>query len=182
MKTIILYCSRYGTTEKVAQMIADRLKEGAILLNLHTHPKPSIHGFDRVILGGSIYMGKIQKQMRLFCKDYLALLLEKEVGLFICGLYQDKQQEEFDNAYPQSLREHSTAQGLLGGALQFAKMNFLEKFIVKKIMDAKQDLSRIDQRAIDAFVKQLTLHEHAAGYTADKPGRHIILPKSGHLE
>jgi menaquinone-dependent protoporphyrinogen oxidase len=60
MKTAIIYASKHGTTEKVAQAIADKLKKttDVELFSLKKNPNPKISEFDMIILGSPIYAGQ----------------------------------------------------------------------------------------------------------------------------
>ena len=48
MKTAIIYASKYGTTEKVAGSIANKLKETneVKLFSLRKNPNPDISGYE----------------------------------------------------------------------------------------------------------------------------------------
>ncbi|NLY38245.1 MAG: hypothetical protein GX044_02975 [Firmicutes bacterium] len=65
METLIAYSTRYGCVEKCAKMLAEKLDGKVTLVNLlkmRVDPAP----YERVIVGGSIYIGKIQKEVRDF--------------------------------------------------------------------------------------------------------------------
>jgi len=65
METLIAYATRYGCVEKCAKMLAEKLDGKVTLVNLQkTRVDPASYG--RVIVGGSIYIGKIQKEVRDF--------------------------------------------------------------------------------------------------------------------
>ncbi|MDP4184230.1 MAG: flavodoxin domain-containing protein [Bacteroidota bacterium] len=155
MRTAIIYISKHGTTEKVAKLIAEKQKHKDItLLDLRSITKPLIESYDRVIIGGSIHAGMIQKRIKSFCEDNLDLLLKKEIGLFICCMMKEKQNEQFENAFPQKLRDHCKVKGCFGGEFVFEKMNFLEKLIVKKVAQTDISISQIDYEAINLFVDE----------------------------
>lgn len=160
MKTAILYRSHHGTTARVAALIAERLRDVTVL-DLGKNPNPRIDVYDRIIIGGSIHIGMIQRSIRKFCEKNLDALLQKETGLFICCMLKEKQQEQFDNAFPEALKDHSRAHACLGGELIFERMNCLERFIVKKVAKTDKSTSQIDLGAIGHFVRQLNEHEKA---------------------
>ena len=171
MKTAIVYCSKHGTTEKIAGLIADKLDgEEVSVINLDKDNGPDPEIFDRIIVGGSIHEGSIQKRVKQFYTKNLQTLLRKELGLFICYLNKEKQNEQFEHAFPQELREHSKARGYFGGELLFERMNFLDRWIVRIVAKKKENVSEIDYPAIDRFVadlkpldrKESKLNENAA--------------------
>ena len=152
MKTIIFYCTTHGCTEKVARQIMDFMGENTILHNLKSKEQPSLDDFDRVIIGGSIHAGQIQKKVKQFCTNNQESLLKKELGIFICCMEEgEKAREEMRNVFPVELLSHAKATACLGGEFNFEKMNFLEKMIVKKVAKVEQSTSNIDQEAIRFF-------------------------------
>ena len=159
MKTAIIYVSKHGTTEKVAGSIADKLKETneVELFSLEKNPHPDISGFEKVILGTPIYAGLASKKMKSFCKANESILLQKQTGLFVCGMYPDKEQQEKElkEAYPEVLQKQAVAVQFLGGEFLFELMNFFERAIIAKIAKTKQSVSRIDWEAVDEFVEKL---------------------------
>lgn len=62
MKTIIIYTTKYGCAEKAAYLLRSKLGEGTEAVNLMHAKEPLLDKYDTVILGGSIYFGKIQKK------------------------------------------------------------------------------------------------------------------------
>ena len=115
MKAAIIYTSKYGATEKVACAIAEKLRESSEievdLFSLKKTSHPDISGFELVILGSPIYMGKVLGTIKTFCKTNESSLLQKKIGLFVCGMYPDKehQQKELKDAYSQILQDKALA-------------------------------------------------------------------------
>ena len=158
MKIAIIYASKHGTTEKVANMLAKKLRrsgDSVELFNVRNKLFPDIEMFDKIIIGGSIYAGNIQRGIKNFCESNKDKLQKNPLGLYICCMQMDKAQEEFENAYCEELRTHSDANGIMGGEFIFEKMNFIERFMVKKIAKVKDSESSLNYDAIDSFVKDI---------------------------
>ena len=159
MKIAIIYASKYGTTEKVAAAIADKLKEmnEVELFSLKKNPQPDISVFEMVIIGSSIYAGQASKKVKNFCKENESLLLQKRIGLFVCGMHPDKeeQEKELKNAFPEVLLKKSSATKFLGGAYLFEQMNFLERMIIKKVAKTTVSTQQVDWEGVEEFVKEL---------------------------
>ena len=158
MKIAIIYASKYGTTEKVAASIADKLKENAVtLFSLKKNPQPDIDAFEMVIIGTSIYAGQASKKVKSFCKENETLLLKKRIGLFVCGMHPDKeeQEKELKNAFPEALLKKSEATSFLGGAYLFEQMNFFERMIIKKVAKTTESVEQIDWGRVEEFVSLL---------------------------
>ena len=154
MKTIIVYASKHGTTEKVANILGDSLKDVEVV-DVKRVKDYNLRVFDAVIVGGSIHAGNIQSSIKMFCKDNVDLLLEKKLGLFITCMFEEKSKrvEQLNNAFSEELRKHSVALGVLGGEFLFEKMNFMEKLMIKIIAKTSKSKSSIDYDAIKKFVK-----------------------------
>lgn len=156
MKGILIYLSKHGTTEKVAQQMQKLLGNEFLLLNLKRTKLPELSQYDTIVIGGSIHAGSIQKEVRLFCKNNLTLLLQKRIGLFLSCMYEDElAKQQFNVAFPPSLIEHAKATAITGGEFLFSEMSWIEKVIVRKIVGVKENQSKIDSEAITSFVTRL---------------------------
>lgn len=155
MKTLIAYASTGGGARTAAELLGDHL-DPAVIVDLKTDPRPDIGGFDAVVIGGSIRMGRIQKQVRSFCRANLDALRGKKLGLYVCCMREGKEaQEQFEMAYPPTLREHAGAVGLFGGEFVFSRMKLLERIIVKRVAGISEDVSTLDHGAIAQFANDL---------------------------
>ena len=85
MSTLIAYASKHGCTEVCAEKLSQRLGEKAELYNLKSGNAIDISQYDKVIIGSSVYVGKINKEATEFCTNNRSALENKKVGLFICG-------------------------------------------------------------------------------------------------
>ncbi|MEO8513088.1 MAG: flavodoxin domain-containing protein [Ignavibacteria bacterium] len=161
MKTAIIYKSRHGTTEKVAFMLAKRLTESGSevrVIDLTKTKQPQVSGYERMIIGGSIHVGRIQKEIKSYCEKNFDILKSKVLGLYICCMVTDekKREEEFQSAYPEELMRHAAAKGIMGGEFLLEKMNFIEKLVVRKIAHTKETVHDIDTDAVEKFLKDIS--------------------------
>jgi len=156
MKTLIAYCTTHGCTEKNAHELKNFLGEDVTLVNLKKEINPDIENYERVIIGGSIHAGQIQKKIKLFCNNNLEQLKYKELGLFICCMEEGRTaQKQLQDAYPEELYYKAKATGCFGGEFNFEKMNFFEKLIVKKVAKVEKSTTKINQKAIKSFSKKM---------------------------
>ncbi|HOY38497.1 MAG: flavodoxin domain-containing protein [Bacteroidales bacterium] len=152
MKTLIVFMSKHGTTEKAANLLKEQLGNNETdLVNLGKEKTPNIALYDTVIVGGSIHAGSIQKGIKKFCRENKQILLTKKTGYFISCMEKSKKQQEFEAAFDQELRDKAVALGTFGGEFNFDKMNFFEKAIIKKISGFSSSVSDIDYDAIKEF-------------------------------
>ena len=156
MKTTIIYSTSHGCTEKVVQELSQKLSDEVITLDLRHNPFPPIADSDRVIIGGSIHAGQIQKRVRDFCTANMATLATKEIGLFICCMYEPEvAREQIKNAFPEELHQMAKTEAIFGGEFNFEKMNFIERMLVKKIAKVNESVSKIDHNSIDRFANRM---------------------------
>lgn len=157
MDTLLVYASKYGCTEKCAKLVAERLNGNVDMVNLKEKKEIDLSKYNKVIIGGSIYIGKIQKEVTEFCSKYLNTLKEKPIGLFICGLQKDAIETEINQNFPPELLEIAEAKEYFGGEFIFEKMNFMEKMIVKKVAKTNSDISEIQEDNINKFANVMNL-------------------------
>lgn len=163
MNTLIAYGTKYGCTDKVANILSQRLSGKVELCNLKSARSVDLSKYDRVIIGGSIYIGKVEKEVTEFCSRNLAQLKKKKVGLFICGLRTGKFAEtELNDSFPQELVSKAAARECFGGELIFKKLNFIEKLITKMVskadksfpaLDANNNVSTVSEERINRFAR-----------------------------
>ena len=158
MKTLISYASNHGCTEQAAKELKQIIGEGTILVNLKKEKKPDISDYGRVIIGGSIHAGQIQKRVTDFCAQNLGQLKEKEIGLFICCMHEGEvAQEQLKKAFPEGLHQVAKAEAVFGGAFDLERMKFLEKLVVKKVAKVTESVSNINHEEISHFANNMKM-------------------------
>lgn len=159
MKTAIVYLSKHGTTEKVARMIRERLSSDTVtMIDLSKDEAPDLEQYERIVIGTSVYAGKVRKAFAKFCTDTnVSLFATRELGLFVCGMEPnpEKQHEELENAFPERMKRHAKVKAFMGGEFLLDEMNFLERFVIKRIVKTSVSISNIDIKAIDNFAEKL---------------------------
>ncbi|ASB47707.1 flavodoxin domain-containing protein [Alkalitalea saponilacus] len=157
MRTAIIYESKHGTAEKVAQTISDGINNSLTdLINLGGARKTDLTQYSIIVLGTSIHAGKIGKAMSRFVKDNIITLLEKPVALFICYMNDADKDLQFSNAFPELLRNHAFASCYAGGEFKLEKMNFIERIIIKRITGIKSSVSNINYEQIDQLISRIS--------------------------
>ncbi len=154
MKNCILFTTKHGSTEKAALLLKEKLKAETDIINLKKVKNPGISDYDTVILGASIYMGKIQKQMRKFIQEHINELLKKKIALFIMAGQKEKAQETLRNNFPTALSDHATAKDHFGHEMILEKMNFIEKAATKS-QGVNESRSEILNETIEKMAHQI---------------------------
>lgn len=132
-RILIVYASKYGCTEKAAFLLQAKLN-GAEVVNLRDAKVPELTAYDTVILGGSIYYGRIRKEMAAFTAKYKQELLEKRLGLFICaGMTGEKGEQELKHAYPEMIYNKALAKEVMGDEVYPDRISALDKWILRMV-------------------------------------------------
>jgi len=153
-KVIILYGTRYGSTEEVSIKIGETLKELGIkiivcnLKDIINNKGFNIDDYDGIILGTGIKIGQWTKVAKSFLKIYSEKLklLKKSLGIFIiCGEASDSSKiPELKKKYVENILVKYSLNAQLydvfGGVIDLSedsKMGKLSKKMIK--MASKED-------------------------------------------
>jgi menaquinone-dependent protoporphyrinogen oxidase len=151
MKILIAYSSKYGTTRDCAKKLSKKIKGSVVAIDLK-RSKPDPRVYDAVIIGGPVYMGKMNRPTASYCETYSSHIKDKPLGLFICHMERDTDMDkQISNVFPKALIEKSSVSKGFGGAYNISKMGFLYKMIIKKATGVEKDKKDIFYNEIDAF-------------------------------
>ncbi|MBU3190263.1 flavodoxin domain-containing protein [Clostridium bowmanii] len=163
MKTLIVYGTKHGATEKCSKVLKDKLNGEVVIVNIKKDVIPDMNSFNNIVIGGSIYAGRIQKEIREFCFKNLNTLKNKKIGVFVCCMSEgEKAISQLNDSLPSELMCMATAKEHLGGGFTFSKMNFLEKFIIKMVskkqknpvkVNINKDVLNIHEESINKFAE-----------------------------
>jgi len=154
MKTLILYATKYGATATLARRIANHI-EGSVIHDLKEGCLPSLDGFDRVVIGSSIYAGMIRKEAKTYITQNTEALCKKKLGLFISGMDASSEKQFFDANFPAEVLQAAAAASVLGGIFDPKKAGFLERFIMKMVSKQSGYMSTIDDDKIRQFAESI---------------------------
>ncbi len=156
MNILIVYASKYGCTEKCVELLSKELNGEVDIVDLKRIRDINISKYEKIIIGGSIYIGKIQKEVTDFCSKNLDRLKDKRIGLFICGMQEgDSANTELNQNFNPALIKIADAKECFGGEFIFDKMNFIDKFIVKKVSKVTSNKSNILEENIHKFAQAM---------------------------
>jgi len=154
MKTLIVYASKYGCTADCAAKLKNLLTGDVTLADINK-VSPNVHEFDTVIIGGSVYIGKVSKKLKAFCENNLSELLKKQVGIFLCCALADQANEVLTSNFPPTLLTHSKATKTFGSEARLGKMSFLDKTIIKAVTKGDFSNFKISDESIEDFAKEI---------------------------
>lgn len=157
MRTIIIYTTKYGFTERMAGLLKVKLGPDTSLVNLAKETPPPLELYDVVVLGGSIYFGKVQKKLTAYMTKHLDELEKKKLGLFVSAGLPDREAKEKEllQAFPHSLRGVACCMEVLGDEIIFNKLSVLDRLITRVVSGSTLDHCHVDQAKIEGFAKAL---------------------------
>ncbi|AFG36499.1 flavodoxin domain-containing protein [Spirochaeta africana] len=155
MRSLIVYATKYGAVEKAARLLADQLQGDVELVNLAAGPVADLTGIDRVIVGGSIYAGSIQEEVKQFCSSNQQQLLDRRFALFVCCGREDQAREQLAACLEPRLIQHAEQIGSFGYIYDFARMNLIFKLIIRKLAKVKTSQFNLREENIRTFAAQL---------------------------
>ncbi|PKM52630.1 MAG: flavodoxin [Firmicutes bacterium HGW-Firmicutes-7] len=155
MKVLVLYATKHGATENCAKLLAEALEGNVALCNIKKE-KVDATSYDKIIIGGSIYAGSIQKEIKNFCAVNEELLKGKKTGYFICGMTEgEKGKDQLKAAFSSELLNNASAMDNFGAEVILSKMGFFERTIIKKVAKLEKDYSNILKENIKEFAKAM---------------------------
>ncbi len=154
MKTLIAYGTKRGFTKKCAELLEKKITGEVSVENIKSSTNIDFSSYDNIIIGSSVYMGKIRKEVTEFCNNYKEKLLSKNLGLFICGMAEDEDiEDELKSCFPEELSDKALVVDIFGGEYNFDKMNFIEKTIIKKVANTSENREIIHNENIKRFAE-----------------------------
>lgn len=142
MKTLVVYASKYGATERYARWLGE--ETGGDVLTLKEALSADLTGYDTIAVGGGLYAGGFAAAE--FLKRRAAELKGFPVALFTVGLSDPADpanaahiRAELARALPAGLLEGVKLFHLRGG-MDYAKLNLPHRIMMamfKKLMEKK---------------------------------------------
>ncbi len=156
MKTLVIYDTYTGTTEKCAKLLGERLQGEIHVLRVPRNGNVEVERYDTVVIGSYVHAGKVSRRIARFCKTNLQALLQKRVGIFLCMLDKPENLGRYlNNNFNVSLIEHAFAKACFGSELNFEKMNPIVRFLIKLIIKKAQPEVGLRPKEIDKFVSTM---------------------------
>lgn len=158
MHVLVTAASRHGATAEIARALAAGLaRHGEDAVAIPIEQVEDLEGYDAVVLGSAIYMGRWMKPARQFVDDHAAELSQRPVWLFSSGPLGDRghlipEGESVDAAEitrATKAREHR----LFAGHLDRSHLGLAERAVVRAVHAAETD-SR-DWQAVDRYASEI---------------------------
>ena len=156
-KVLVLYFTKYGSTKKYAEWIAEELKGDIFDIKDARHNQ--LHGYDIIILGSGLYAGSI-KGINLLVNNY-EKIKDKKLIIFTCGLADYSKTKNSDGIYkrlekviPKNIFDNIKVFYLRGG-INYKKLNLKHKIMMGMLrkMILKKGLDKENKEFLETYGK-----------------------------
>ena len=131
MKILIAYTSRTGTVTKCVEMLTEMLRARCEveLCDMSVGTPNSLGNYDAVVIGSSVRMGRISKQIKSYVKSNLDVLNNMPCAFFLCCGLPDDFDDYIDINLP---RDFAPSHGkyCFGGELKPKNAKGFDRFII----------------------------------------------------
>lgn len=158
MKSVVVYKSKYGYTEKYAKFIAKNLD--CDLFDVKDINPSSLKNYDTIIYGGGLYAGTISG-ISFITKNF-SLIQNKKVIVFTVGLLHENMEninKSIDKIFESDLKNKISFFHLRGG-INYKKLSMVHKIMMKglyKFLSKKDpnELTDEDKQILEIYGKEL---------------------------
>ncbi len=133
---LVTYATRYGSTQEVAEAVAETLRKSGLEVEIQPMRKMrTLEGYRAIVLGAPIYFGSLHKDAQRFLSQHRQALLERPVAVFVLGPTRDdeKERQGVHAQIEQELAKYPwltpVALELFGGKYDPAKLRFPDNLI-----------------------------------------------------
>ena len=157
MTVLVAYASKHGSTQGIAERIAEKLRQLGIQAEARPLDEVSDPGnYEAFVIGSAIYYGSWLKEATEWVHHHQAVLAQHPVWLFSVGPLgtevQDAEQQPKEMAeFQQAIKPRE--QRIFFGALDPSRLSFAERVMVKAVRAPEGDFR--DWEAIDAWAANI---------------------------
>jgi menaquinone-dependent protoporphyrinogen oxidase len=158
-RILIAYASRKGSTAEIAQVIGMELQAAGHTADvLEVGVVSSLSGYDAVVIGGPMYMGRIMGGVAKFVKRHRDGLAKLPVAGFVVGLAAASNDPEGMEWTKKALHSaldplQPVAETIFAGRLDPSQLSWFQRWITKKVKAPVGDFR--DWTAIAAWAREL---------------------------
>jgi menaquinone-dependent protoporphyrinogen oxidase len=168
MRVLIPYGTTEGQTARISEYVADVVRgqgHEAYAVDIKGSGAPKLDGYDAVIVGASIHMGRHEDYVRDFVKENRDALERLPSAFFSVSLAAHDDTEEAEGYIEEFVQETGWRPGLVGlfgGALLYTQYGFIKRYVMKKIArhkgspdtDTSRDYVYTDWESVKHFAEE----------------------------
>ena len=157
MAVLIVYASKHGSTQGIAEHIAEKLRQlgkEAVARPVDAVSDPG--SYEAIVIGSAIYYGSWMKEATEWVRRSRAVLAERPVWLFSSGPLGTEVKDAEEQ--PKEIAELQQAirprdQRIFFGALDHSRLSFAERLMAKAVRASEGDFR--DWEAIEAWAASI---------------------------
>lgn len=137
-RVLVAYASKYGSTQEVAEAIAETLRENNLIVDLEpTRKVKSLEEYAAVVLGAPLYMVHWHKDAHKFLSWHREALTKLPVAVFALGPLNDEEEEwkevraQFDKELAKFSWLRPVDSEIFGGKFDPEKLHFPDNLIAR---------------------------------------------------
>jgi len=130
-RVLVTYATKKGSTKEVAEAIALRLGGHGIVVELQPAGDVlDLEGYDGVVVGGALYMGRVHPDARKLLKRFRDRLEEMPVAVFAMGPLTTSEKDlagarkQLDHALGKTPEIEAVAVAIFGGVVVPDRLHF----------------------------------------------------------
>ena len=159
MKTAILYATKTGATRKVAEALAQKIKDEVKIIPIAKARSVCLLKYDFVIIAGSIHYGRIQSDVKSFVNKNAKTLKGINYGLYIMCMFEDQSEEYMIKEFSQEIVDCAFITACFGGEVDPNEGNFLTKKLIKanlkKFEEEGKEPPSINWKLVDEYADEI---------------------------
>lgn len=158
-RVLVTYATRAGSTAEIAAAIARTLSDRGFAVNVKPiKARPEVTGYDAIIVGSAVRMGRWLPEAVDFVRMNQAALNGAPVALFTVHMLNtgnDETSRANRAAYLDAVRPliNPVAEAYFAGAMNFARLSFLDRLIARMVGAVEED--RRDWSAVEAWAEEV---------------------------
>jgi len=159
-KILIVVASKAGSTAEIAKFMSDELNKAGANSAVQTPDKVQhLTGYDAVIIGSPIYMGKWLSEARDFVENNQQILKKIPTAYFLsCLALTDPAKQKEISTYLTNQRElvEPIMEGRFAGKMDYSKLSFFNRMMAKMVGTKEgdyRDWKAIKEWTLDFYLK-----------------------------
>jgi menaquinone-dependent protoporphyrinogen oxidase len=157
LRVLLAVSSKHGSTAEIGQSIAVQLRmEDVDVDERDVQEVSSVEGYDAVILGSAVYMGRLLDTARAFIEAHEAQLLNIPVWLFSSGpigVPDPKRQTQAPEVDALVAKIHARDHKVFAGKLDKHELGLVERVAAKVVGASEGDFR--DWEAIESWARDI---------------------------
>jgi amino acid transporter/menaquinone-dependent protoporphyrinogen IX oxidase len=187
-KILMVFHTSEGQTAKIAERVATVLRDDAFDVEVHdVGDAPGPEGFDGVVVGDSIHVGRHSRQLRHYLAEHRVALEPVPTALFqvsMTSAHSDAEHTATAQKLVHDLVEGTSCDpdlvGLFAGALVYTQYGWMKRRIMRSIArkegndtDTTRDHEYTDWEAVEQFARDVGALVRASRETAPDVPEHL---------